>query len=648
LEPLPSAGVSELIDLLVGNHPDLTSLKDLLLKRTDGNPFFIEESVRSLVEIGALVGAKSDYRPGVAIGSIRIPGTVQTVVADRVDRLPAEEKQLLQTAAVIGVIVPLRLLRMVAGIPEQELRRALTNLQTADFLFESNLFPELEYKFKHALTNEVVYGALLGERRTALHGSIVRALEQMAGDEVDEYVEALAHHALRGELWKKAVDYLQQAGAKAMSLSAFSEALSSFEQAFVALGHTQESRERLAEEIDLHLDLRNVLFLLGNSSKVAEHLHAAESLAQTLGDRNRMVRVFNFLSSYYGLSGDPELAVRFGQRASALISESDGPQLSVMTDYYLGAAYNKLGQYSQAIDVLKRAIRKLIGDLRRERFGTAGYPAVTCRSHLIQCLTAMGQFREGVSYADEGIQIAKEVDDLSVLIYVNCSLAVLFLVKGDFAKSIEILESSLRICHSANVPVYVPYVASRLGASYAKAGRISEAIPYLEQGVEASPAVGRVAFLSLSTAWLSEGYLLCGRLQEANSLANRALDLSKEHKERGHEAWVLKLLGDIAMHEERRDTATAESYYRQAWALADRLAMAPLKSHCQVGLASVHAVTGLATQSRAELAAAAESFGAMGMTVWKERAEKLLETILCNPSVTGQAIAAGRSSTPHP
>ena len=122
------------------------------------------------------------------------------------------------------------------------------------------------------------------------------------------------------------------------------------------LEHLPESREKLEHEIDLHLDSRNALFLLGDLPRIAEHLHAAESLVETLGDRIRMVRVFNFLNSYYGLTGDPELAIRFGQRASALISESDGPVLSVMTDYYLGAAYNKLGQYSQAINVLKRAI----------------------------------------------------------------------------------------------------------------------------------------------------------------------------------------------------------------------------------------------------------------------------------------------------
>src|SRR5438132_10535717 len=203
-----------------------------------------------------------------------------------------------------------------------------------------------------------------------------------------------------------------------------------------------------------------------------------------------------------------------------------------MTDYYLGAAYNKLGQYSQAINVLKRAIGRLVGDLRHGQIGTAGYPAVTCRGHLVQCLAAMGQFREGISYAEEGIQIAEEVGDASVLVYVNCSLAFLYLLKGDLDKAIPILERALTTCRLSNILVYIPFVSSRLGCAYANAGRVVEGLPFLEQGVEDSASAGRLAFLSLSTAWLSEGHLLWviwkklnvslnGRLKSPKSIRNK-------------------------------------------------------------------------------------------------------------------------------
>ena len=216
---MPPAGADELLGSLIGQQAELASLRELLIKRTGGNPFFIEEIVRSLAETGTLVGSRGAYTLGTAIDAVRVPSTVRTVLAERVDRLPMAEKQLLQTAAVIGVVVPLRLLQAVTGLPYEEIQRYLFDLQAAEFLFEINLFPDLEYSFKHALTREVVYGALLHDRRTALHATILRTLEKLAGD--NDHIEALAYHAAQAELWEEAVRYSRQAGAKAMSRSAF-------------------------------------------------------------------------------------------------------------------------------------------------------------------------------------------------------------------------------------------------------------------------------------------------------------------------------------------------------------------------------------------------------------------------------------------
>jgi class 3 adenylate cyclase/tetratricopeptide (TPR) repeat protein len=616
VNPLQPTSAEELLQHLLGRNKDLAPLKQLLIQRTEGNPFFAEESVRSLVEGGVLVGEKGAYRPGLRIDEIRIPSTVQNVVADRIDRLPIEEKRVLQTAAVIGMIFPFSLLQAVAEVGEEDLRLYLTHLQTAEFLYETNLFPELEYSFKHAITSEVAYGELLRARRVALHSQILRAIEERAGDNGQDYLETLAHHAFRGESWNKAVCYSRETGAKAMSHSALREARSWYEQAFEALKHIPAGREKLEQQIDLHLDLRNVLFLLGDLVGVAEHLHAAESLAETLGERGRWVRTLNFLNSYYGIAGDPERAVQYGERALALIGADDEPSLSAVAHYYLGAAYNKMGQYSQAIDVLKRGMQTVEGPRRHERYGTTVVLSVICRSHLVQCLAAVGSFSEGVPHGEEGIKIAEELDHPVSLIYVNCSLGVLFLIQGETAKAIPLLERALRICQSASIPVYVPFVASRLGAAHLFAGRVFEGLPYLEQGVEKFPTVGRVGFLSLSMVWLGEGYLLSGRLADASDLAERALQLSRTHKERGHEAWALKLLGDISQHYTAAKTEEAEDYYRRAYMRSRELGMRPLQAHCQVGLSHIYVANGKLDKARSELAAAIDLYRSLDMTFW--------------------------------
>jgi tetratricopeptide (TPR) repeat protein len=629
VNPLPPTSAEELLQHLLGRNADLASLKELLIRRTEGNPFFVEESVRSLVEAGVLIGEKGAYRPGLKIDEIRIPSTVQNVVADRIDRLPMEEKRILQTAAVIGVIVPFSLLQAVAGVGDEDLRLCLTHLQTAEFLFETSLFPELEYSFKHAITSEVAYGELLRVRKVALHSQILKAIEERAGANVQDHPETLAHHAFCGESWDKAVCYSREAGAKAMSRSALREARSWYQQAFEALKHIPAGREKLAQEIDLHLDLRNVLFLLGDLGAVAEHLHAAESLVETLGDRRRWVRTLNFLNGHYGLAGDPERAVQYGERALALtlIGGDDEPSLSAVAHYYLGAAYNKMGHYNQAIEVLKRGIHMVEGPRRHERYGTTVVLSVICRSHLMQCLAAVGLFSEGVPHGEEGIKIAEELDHPVSLIYVNCSLGVLFFMQGETDKAIPLLERALRICQSASIPVYVPFVASRLGAAHLFAGGVSEGLPYLEQGVENLPTVGRVGFLSLSMVWLGEGYLLSGRLADASDLAERALQLSRTHKERGHEAWALKLLGDIALGHNPPKTQQAESYYRHASKMSLELGMRPLQAHCHLGLGKTYATVGAVDQARPEMAAAIDLYRSMEMNLWLARANAAVRSI---------------------
>src|SRR5262249_32534274 len=152
--------------------------------------------------------------------AIDVPGTVQAILAARIDRLPPEDRDLLQTAAVVGTDVPVAVLAAVAGTAADVLTDGLARLQAAELLYETSLVPDAVYTFKHALTHEVAYDSLLHERRRALHARIVGAIETLYPDRLAEHVERLAHHAVQGEVWEKAFVYLRQAGAKAFGRSA--------------------------------------------------------------------------------------------------------------------------------------------------------------------------------------------------------------------------------------------------------------------------------------------------------------------------------------------------------------------------------------------------------------------------------------------
>jgi predicted ATPase len=229
LDALSAASTAELLEALLGEDPGLAPLKQLIVKR--GNPFFLEETIRTLVETKALAGDRGRYRLTEPLQPIQVPPTVQAMLAARIDRLAPEDKRLLQVASVIGKDVPLVLLQAIADLPDEGLRHRLDRLQSAEFLYETGLYPDLEYAFKHALTHEVTYGGLLQARRRELHARIVDAIEALHRDRLGEHIERLAHHALWGELRENAVHYLRQAGLKAAARSALPDARVWFEQA---------------------------------------------------------------------------------------------------------------------------------------------------------------------------------------------------------------------------------------------------------------------------------------------------------------------------------------------------------------------------------------------------------------------------------
>ena len=315
IDPLPAESADALLDALLGSDVALGPLKQLLVERTEANPLFLEESVRALVETAALAGERGAYRLTRPVEHVAIPATVQAILAARIDRLAPAAKRLLQAAAVIGKDVPMPLLRAIADAPEHEVRAELTHLKAAEFLYETRLFPDVEYTFTHALTHEVAYEGLLHDRRRILHARITAALEQLAPERAAEQAERLAHQALRGELWDKAAAYLRQAGLRAMARAANRLAIAHLEQALGALRRLPESRETTELTIDIHLDLRNALLPLGEWARMGEHLHEAELLARALGDQQRLGRVAMFMVVQCLFTGDHDQAVRFGQEA---------------------------------------------------------------------------------------------------------------------------------------------------------------------------------------------------------------------------------------------------------------------------------------------------------------------------------------------
>jgi class 3 adenylate cyclase/tetratricopeptide (TPR) repeat protein len=628
LDPLPPESAGEILNSVLGNDHGLESLKQLLIERTEGNPFFLEESVRTLVETKVLAGERGNYHLEKKVESTQVPATVQAVLAARIDRLPLEEKQLLQSAAVIGKDVPFSLLQAITELSDEELRRGLTHLQGAEFLYETSLFPDLEYTFKHALTHEVAYGSLLHERQRALHSRIVEAIEALYSNRLIEQVERLAHHAVRGEVWGKALTYLRQAGAKADARSALRESVSCFEQALTALGHLPESREMREQAIELHLNLRASLGPLGEEERILEHLHAAEALASALGDQRRLAQVSVNIARQFSRQGKHEQAVTACERAIGMARTLGDYGLEVAATLRLGSANYCLGNYPKAIEVLRRNLVPMDSPVMCERFGGSGLAFPNSRASLALTLAARGEFVEAVVRCTEAIQIAEVVGHPYTVPVMYTGMGLVHLTRGDLHQANLALDHALEVCQGVDSPSLFHGVRSTLGYAFACSGRSAEGIPLLEEGVE-RPAtmIGIAEGKSLRTIWLSETYLLAGREADAHAAAQRALGLARQHKERGHEAYTLRLLGEIAAREDPLDIGTAENHYHQALALAKELGMRPLIAHCHVGLGKLYRRSGDLQMTTKHLNNGVTMMREMEMGLWLERAETELREL---------------------
>jgi class 3 adenylate cyclase/tetratricopeptide (TPR) repeat protein len=619
LPPLAAESAEELLRMLLGDSPDLAPLKHLLIERAEGNPFFLEEGVRTLVDQKVLVGPRGGRRLAKALAHVEVPATVQAILAARVDHLPLEHKRLLQCAAVIGRSVPVALLREVSGFSEVELHQGLARLQSGEFLYETNLFPDIEYTFKHALTQEVAYRSLLQERRRALHARILDAMETLYADRLGERIDRLAYHAVHGEVWDKAVTYLRQAGRRALERSTSWDAVSLFEQALAALEHLPPGRETAAQAIDIRLDLRLALVPLAERDLIAEHLRIAEELARLLDDRHRLAWIAYSLAHYHYMSHDQPRAVEAGRRAIELGDGTDFA-LEVAVNMVMGYALHTMGEFRQAIDVLRRNIERLRGSLVRERFGLPVIPAVTCRERLVRCVAELGEFAEGIERGEEGLALAEEINQPLSLTQMYMGLGHLYLRKGDLARALPVLERGMAVGRQWEISLLVATLISAVGHAYVLLGRLEEGMPLLLEGYRIAESRGAMLGHALRVIWLAEAHLVARKVDTAREHAFRALELSRLHKERALQGWALKVLGETAAAEDPANVDAAEHFYAEAMGLAEELGMRPLLAHCQLGLGELYRRAGRREACARSFASASALFAELGMPFWLNKA----------------------------
>jgi tetratricopeptide (TPR) repeat protein len=424
-------------------------------------------------------------------------------------------------------------------------------------------------------------------------------------------------------VWDKAVTYCRQAGARAWDRAAFREAVAPYEQALQALAHLPENGDTRGLAVELRLAVDRPLNALGEQGRRLALLGEAEALARALDDRARLGRVLARMARVLLAMGDPDGAIVTGQQALALAAAPDDSSLQLQASLGLGAAYYYIGDFGRAAELLRWSVEAA----DRE----SGTPSTDVRSQsrqqLALTLGVLGAFAEGRRHGEEALRLATLAGQGQTPLTARGRLGYLYLLQGDLEPAIRVLEQGLALCRASGSRDVLRPIAAGLGYAYAVQGRLAEGRALLEEGISESLRAGALFGQAYRVAWLSEVCRLAGRGEEAWQHAHQALDLARQHKERGNEALALHQLGAVQAHAAPPDVAPAEAHYQQALALAEALGMRPLVAHCHHGLGTLYAKIGQREPARAELSAAMDLYRAMDMTFWLPQAQAVLAQV---------------------
>src|ERR1700722_558342 len=554
LDPLASENLAVLLRALLGSNPNLQILKDFLMQRASGNPFFVEEIVRALVDTGVIEGARSNYHLAKPFVSHEVPPTVQAVLAARIDALPAAEKRLLQEASVIGHDVLFALLHAISGLPEDELRGLLDDVQSAEFLYATQLFPDLQYTFTHSLTHDVTYNGVLLERRRDIHARIVEAIEKLYAGRLGEQIERLAHHAVRGDLKEKAVHYLRQCGAKAAARSALSDAKACFEQALDIVKTQAETRATQEQDIEIRLELRPVLRQLGEGRQMLEHLRQAEAIAIRLEDDRRRGQVCALMTTAYASVDEMDEALASGFRALEIAKRLGDPKIRFVANSYLAQVSCYRGEYERVIELTTNNLAELPAEWAKEHFGMAVPVSMFDRAWLIMSLAELGRFKEASKYEAEAIKIADTTEHAYTIGWAHFAASVPYLIKGDWAKARALVEHWIATVRSGNVALHLPWAVAASAWALAQIGDADQALDGVHEAqelLESRAAQGIVRHRGWAYHAAGRACSVLGQLDKARHLAERAVGTSQ--RQPGFAAHALHLLGDLASQSDRFD-----------------------------------------------------------------------------------------------
>jgi class 3 adenylate cyclase/predicted ATPase len=602
LDPLSAASMGDLIDVIVGRDASVAPLRPLLAARTEGNPLFLEESVRTLVETRALVGTAGQYALTRPVATVQVPPTVEAILAARIDLLAPEDKRLLQVASAIGRDVPLVILEAVADLPEAALHEGLARLQAAEFLHEARLFPDREYTFKHALTHEVAYHSLLRSLRRSYHHRIAQAVEARVPGIAETRPELLAHHWDEAGAHDKAVSLWQRAGRRAIERSAHAEAIRYITRALEVLETLPDTDERARRTIALHLFLTNSISATRGYTALGPVCARLRELAGRAGtDHLTALRLLVPQWMFHAASGPLPVAHALAEQGLALAEESGASGWILVSLLAVAHSLRAMGKFSAAVALAERGLRLYSPD---EHSPHALRSDEDSGAYLMRdraaALWALGYPDQALTQVREAIDHARGASHPYSLGRALASASRLHLLAGQPDPVRAMVEEGLLLARQYGFSLQIIWMEALRGWTRCAEGRLAEGIAGLEDAVAslrgASVVVGLpVALLALATALTA-----ARRLPQALTVLDDATRLVADTGEHEHDAPLLRARGEALV--QAADEVAAEEAFRAAIVAARGQAARSFELGAATGLARLLARQGKPIAARDLLA----------------------------------------------
>jgi tetratricopeptide (TPR) repeat protein len=573
LDRLGRESADEMLDALLGVSAQamdkpLAALKHLIIEKTDGNPLFMEELVEALFEQGMLIrdGAVKLARP---VSQLKIPSTVQGILAARIDRLPAEEKELLQTLAVVGMEFPLPLAREVAQQPPDLVDTFLNNLQTAEFIYERPSTADVEYTFKHPLTRQIADESLLSERRKLLHQRVGQAIESLYAENLDDHYSELARHFLLGNDPVKALRYTRPAIEQLVSRFAYSQAANFIDSGLRLVGSLPDDRARLEAELWLRTIESMVDFPLFTASSPQREraIRRMYELSEQLGEQKELLRAKINLSNLYFVQGESARRLDLARQCLPLAEAAKDDTLIADAHWSVAGPAHMCGALAEAVGEYDKAI--LCSD--RVGAGVSLLGVLLNVAPLSQSCTArhlLGRISEAAALAEQGIKRARESGHPFTLGHAmtSASLWMTYLRREPDAMLVH-AEEQIALFSEHGLPEWLNWGHIHKGMALADLGHVADGVLEMEKGI-AGFGPGGAPILQFIVAVLALGYARLGRIDEAIGRLNEVLAHVERSGEKAYLPEIIRLKGEVILKRDPSATKDAEGCFRDSLEVA--------------------------------------------------------------------------------